>query len=482
MYHFWSGEDIWCTSPQPSDAEALMELLNDSELQQYSDSPPVSKKEAETMCSGRFPWFIVRTETQQVVGAVALLRGNRESAEICILLQKSIRRHGSGSALLQFICKTAAIHMKLQCLYARVLIHNQPAIQFFKKNQFEQIPVLPEHLHVPDEKESVYFACELTPFVEQRPLVSVIIPMYNIAAYLPECLRSLQKYQCEIIVIDDSSEDNTLQVAKDYAAQLPNMTILEMKGKHFAGGARNVGMRYASGEYLFFLDGDDIVCEPSMWEKMLVAAWCSHADVITTTEYECFDANRSWKCHCAPNWTGRITQSIRPVMFSRQFPVWMSWFRREWLEREQIHFLECVRSYEDNYFTFLTASTVNSVYSVAGTLTKHLIRQTSLSHIKDVSVQTAFFSVTEQCYAYASKVGLLERFPMEMISCFYYSVFCTACHVQERLLPEEDWIIPEAVKFLRAKFPSMPANLPQIGKQERERFLMEWGRHTNENL
>lgn len=88
------------------------------------------------------------------------------------------------------------------------------------------------------------------------PKVSVIIPAYNIAPYLPEAIESVlrQTYQdFEILVVDDGSTDNTVEVASHYAPRVK----LVIKDNGGPASARNAGMRQAAGEYIAFLDGDD---------------------------------------------------------------------------------------------------------------------------------------------------------------------------------------------------------------------------------
>jgi glycosyltransferase involved in cell wall biosynthesis len=89
-----------------------------------------------------------------------------------------------------------------------------------------------------------------------EPLVSVIIPTYNRAAYLQKALQSVkeQTYQClEIIVIDDGSTDDTGKMLENYGGQL-SYFYQENRG---ISGARNAGIKRARGEFIAFLDSDD---------------------------------------------------------------------------------------------------------------------------------------------------------------------------------------------------------------------------------
>ena len=90
-------------------------------------------------------------------------------------------------------------------------------------------------------------------------LVSVIIPVYNIEAYLSRCLDSVicQTYSdLEIIVIDDGSTDNSCMVAKEYAERDRRIHVMQMEHMGITR-IRKAGVQVATGEYMVFVDGDD---------------------------------------------------------------------------------------------------------------------------------------------------------------------------------------------------------------------------------
>jgi glycosyltransferase involved in cell wall biosynthesis len=91
--------------------------------------------------------------------------------------------------------------------------------------------------------------------------LSVIIPIYNVEKYIEKCIKSLLDNdlgfsEYEIIVVDDESPDNSLNIVKELANQYSNIKIISQKNKGL-GGARNTGISNSSGEYLLFLDSDD---------------------------------------------------------------------------------------------------------------------------------------------------------------------------------------------------------------------------------
>src|ERR1700756_5684791 len=93
--------------------------------------------------------------------------------------------------------------------------------------------------------------------------LSVIIPCYNVGDNIAAQLEALAGQQWsepwEVIVADNGSTDNSLQVVRECARRLPELRIIDASGKAGAAHARNVGARAATGDYLAFCDADDEV-------------------------------------------------------------------------------------------------------------------------------------------------------------------------------------------------------------------------------
>lgn len=111
--------------------------------------------------------------------------------------------------------------------------------------------------------------------------VSVIVPVYNAAEYLEQCIRSIcaQTLQSiEIICVDDGSTDGSLEMLKKLAAEDERITVLTQANAG-AGAARNHGLQHAKGKYLSFLDADDFF-EPNMLEEAFRAAEKDAAELV----------------------------------------------------------------------------------------------------------------------------------------------------------------------------------------------------------
>lgn len=110
--------------------------------------------------------------------------------------------------------------------------------------------------------------------------ISVIVPAYNIAQYLPRCLDSILNQthkNLEIIVISDGSTDETNDIIIDYA-QKDSRIVPVFKANSGVSSTRNKGLDIASGDYIGFVDGDDYI-EPDMYELLINNAIEYNADI-----------------------------------------------------------------------------------------------------------------------------------------------------------------------------------------------------------
>lgn len=90
-------------------------------------------------------------------------------------------------------------------------------------------------------------------------ILSIVIPVYNVEAYLAECLDSVFNQlldSCEVIAVNDGSTDNSRQILAEYQIKYPELIVVDQENRGLSG-ARNTGIDYSSGKYLYFLDSDD---------------------------------------------------------------------------------------------------------------------------------------------------------------------------------------------------------------------------------
>lgn len=94
----------------------------------------------------------------------------------------------------------------------------------------------------------------------KKDSISLIIPMFNVESFIKKCLTSIVNQTVavdEVILINDASTDNSLNIAKSFKAKIKNFRLIDLKTNKGVSSARNLGVEKAIGNYIFFLDSDD---------------------------------------------------------------------------------------------------------------------------------------------------------------------------------------------------------------------------------
>ncbi len=181
-----------------------------------------------------------------------------------------------------------------------------------------------------------------------EPLVSVVVPAYDVAAWLPACLDSLlaQTHRAlEVVVVDDGSPDDSAAVAASYAERDRRVRVVRRPNGGL-GAARNTGTAATTGELLMFVDSDDVV-PPTRWRR-----WCPRCGPAGRTSRRVVRAldRRGLQ---EPPWMRRLHHPPRRGATADEHPelmgdvfAWNKLFRRSWWDAVGLSWPEGVR-YED---------------------------------------------------------------------------------------------------------------------------------------
>ena len=126
-------------------------------------------------------------------------------------------------------------------------------------------------------------------------LISVILPVYNRGNLIDECIDSViaQSYQnFEIVIVDDGSTDDTRAICKALADKDPRIKLYEA-AHGGVSAARNIALKKATGDYIFFLDSDDVI-HPFLLETLLTGMICSNAGIGATDVARASASPKSW--------------------------------------------------------------------------------------------------------------------------------------------------------------------------------------------
>ena len=166
--------------------------------------------------------------------------------------------------------------------------------------------------------------------------VSIIIPIYNAEKYLAECLGNVVNQtlgDIEIILVNDASTDNSMSIIRDCKEQYPDkVLVIDSEENRGAGGARNLGLEVCSGEYVGFVDSDDII-DVTMYMAIL---------------------------HISDEQTGILTEEKRKHIIVGGGYIVSKLFRRGLFEDEQLRFRRNVILEDADFLTYLYG-TIHSI-------------------------------------------------------------------------------------------------------------------------
>ena len=205
-----------------------------------------------------------------------------------------------------------------------------------------------------------------------KKAVSVIIPCYNLKKYLSRLVNSLLDQtigleNLELIFVDDASTDDTLESLYQLEQQYPyNITVISNSENKKQGTARNIGMSYATGKYIGFVDADDWIA-PQMYEKMYDIAEETDCDIVCCRYYatNSFKAPRRFKEESDYDILNIQNENQRKEFLAKGFSsfgfiVWNKLFRRDFIENYQLRFCE-EYLFEDLFFVNTAAFYLNKL-------------------------------------------------------------------------------------------------------------------------
>lgn len=268
------------------------------------------------------------------------------------------------------------------------------------------------------------------------PLLSVIIPVYNAACFLPRCLESIvnQTYRkLEIICVDDGSTDNSLTVLQEYAAKDARIKVIHQENDGVSA-ARNVGVAVATGEFVTFVDADDWL-EQDAYGKILpcmedgVDLVCFGGVIDGEIEQSRRENMEAYACM---NFNG-TTQSYLGVMRTNVY-VWNKIFRKSIIEGYGIQFPVGIACGEDAAFYFCYASVAGMACYLQENV-YHYVQQSgsAMAQFRKKSARGLdHLRVVEYVYDFYVKNGVQKK-----LQAVFDWIFASYYHLTLETTPEE---------------------------------------------
>lgn len=197
--------------------------------------------------------------------------------------------------------------------------------------------------------------------------VSVVLPVYNVENYLDECLESFLNQSIkdfELIAINDGSTDNSLNILKTYENKFKNLIILDQENKGLSA-TRNRGIEVATGEYVIFIDSDDMLV-PKALEKLYKLSKDNELDITVydalrveentgEEDYGFYDRSKVYKKSLLSK-EEFFKGVIKKGMIHAPFHI----FKREFLTKHNLRFKEELL-HEDELFSMTAYQYINKV-------------------------------------------------------------------------------------------------------------------------
>lgn len=196
-----------------------------------------------------------------------------------------------------------------------------------------------------------------------KTAVTIIVSVYNVEQYLKECLDSIKNQSFtlpyQVILVDTNSSDNSGNIAKEYASKYSNFYYYRFEINRGVSFTRNIGISLAIGEYLSFVDGDDLL-SPDFLSILYKKAKDTSADIVTGGYF--MYGKKTKKGYSRTSYKGNGNHVLKKLYKSlfmkyRTF-CWGRLYKRSLLNENKILFSTELRSYED--FLFINEVMIHS--------------------------------------------------------------------------------------------------------------------------
>lgn len=202
------------------------------------------------------------------------------------------------------------------------------------------------------------------------PILSIVVPVYNVENYIKQCIQSLVLQtlnNIEIIVVNDETEDKSIEIVKQF-----NDSRIKIINKKNGGlsSARNAGIKVATGKYIAFVDSDDFIDFISAYEEIIDIAEEFNSDIVVGNACKYYESEKKIPMDTQKDIVKKIFEVnvisgekylIESVNNKRIFaPVWLNIYRTELILQNNLYFKEGIL-HEDELFSpqiFLKANKV----------------------------------------------------------------------------------------------------------------------------
>lgn len=288
--------------------------------------------------------------------------------------------------------------------------------------------------------------------------LSVIIPVYNVEAYLAKCVESVLAQDFadyELLLVDDGSTDNSGSMCDEYAAAHAHIQVIHQQNKGL-GGARNTGIEAACGDYLLFVDSDDFIKE-GMFSYLYQTAVENNSDVVSFgMDYVDAKGNVLESRRAFDNGTCNLHLEENPALFSLDPYAWNKIYKRALFLKNDIRFPERMW-YEDLCVTpklLLCADTITLTDRV---FYQYLQRDDSIMHVKNADRNSDMLEVVSSILDFYKEKGAFQKYQDALcfMTVMHVLVLCT---LRVAAIDAHHALLKQFYAFTQENFPDFKTN------------------------
>lgn len=259
--------------------------------------------------------------------------------------------------------------------------------------------------------------------------ISIIIPVYNVEEYLEKCLESIinQNFdKVEIIIVDDGSTDKSLQIAKEYQKKYPEKTRVISQENKGQGGARNTGIKNATGKYLLFVDSDDTI-KSGMLETLYTEMEKSNADIVLFGFEYVDEKGKVIRQRTEFNDEYmEFTLQDQPYLFTKDGYIWDKIYKTSLFVENGIWFPERMW-YEDLNVEAKILLCADKIVFINKIFYEYLQRDGSTMHNCDIEKNRDMIYMVQDILEYYKAKGMFEKYyeQLEFLVGFHILILCT---------------------------------------------------------
>jgi glycosyltransferase involved in cell wall biosynthesis len=255
----------------------------------------------------------------------------------------------------------------------------------------------------------------------KAPLISVIVPVYNVELYLRKCLDSVLEQtfkDFELICINDASTDHSINILQEYSTRDARINIIDLNENQGLGGARNEGIKQARSEFVLFVDSDDWIA-PTTLEKVFACAQENNADIVNF-DYYCYNSELNIEPRHSIQYA-TIADSAEilrnKVLCQAGTTAWQNLYKKSLFTTLECYFP--TKKYHEDFIILIIFCHAKNIYRVDSPLYYYRNNNYSITRSKNDFRIFEALEVAALMYKSMKELGFYTEYSIEIDYAFY---------------------------------------------------------------